>query len=90
MARIGFDGLAISPEGKGHARTERHAAEALAAHTMLAAGLRELQDYVRTLHEESGSSESGRSKRLQRTERGFETVDRAFKQLAGLGIHPRP
>ena len=31
MARIGFDGLVISPHGKGHARTERHAVEALAA-----------------------------------------------------------
>jgi len=31
MARIGFDGLMISPHGKGHARSERHAAEALAA-----------------------------------------------------------
>ncbi|HEY8028037.1 MAG TPA: glycosyltransferase family 1 protein [Gaiellaceae bacterium] len=31
MARIGFDGLMISPNGKGHARSERHAAEALAA-----------------------------------------------------------
>ena len=31
MARIGFDGLAISPEGKGHARSQRHAVEALAA-----------------------------------------------------------
>jgi glycosyltransferase involved in cell wall biosynthesis len=31
MARIGFDGLMISPEGKGHARSERHAVEALAA-----------------------------------------------------------
>src|SRR4051812_19974045 len=31
VARIGFDGLMISPQGTGHARTERHAAEALAA-----------------------------------------------------------
>jgi glycosyltransferase involved in cell wall biosynthesis len=31
MARIGVDGLMISPEGKGHARSERHAVEALAA-----------------------------------------------------------
>jgi glycosyltransferase involved in cell wall biosynthesis len=31
MARIGFDGLMISPSGKGHARSERHAVEALAA-----------------------------------------------------------
>jgi glycosyltransferase involved in cell wall biosynthesis len=31
MARIGFDGLMISPTGKGHARSERHAVEALAA-----------------------------------------------------------
>ena len=31
MARIGFDGLMISPNGKGHARSERHAVEALAA-----------------------------------------------------------
>lgn len=31
MRRIGFDGLMISPHGKGHARSERHAAEALAA-----------------------------------------------------------
>lgn len=31
MARIGFDGLMISPHGKGHARTELHAVEALAA-----------------------------------------------------------
>jgi len=31
MARVGFDGLMISPEGKGHARSERHAVEALAA-----------------------------------------------------------
>ncbi|MFN2628000.1 MAG: glycosyltransferase family 4 protein [Gaiellaceae bacterium] len=30
MARIGFDGLAISPLGKGHARTELHAVQALA------------------------------------------------------------
>jgi glycosyltransferase involved in cell wall biosynthesis len=31
MARVGFDGLMISPHGKGHARSERHAVEALAA-----------------------------------------------------------
>jgi glycosyltransferase involved in cell wall biosynthesis len=31
LARIGVDGLAISPHGKGHARSERHAVEALAA-----------------------------------------------------------
>lgn len=31
MARIGVDGLMISPQGKGHARSERHAVEALAA-----------------------------------------------------------
>ena len=30
MARVGFDGLMISPHGKGHARSELHAAEALA------------------------------------------------------------
>jgi glycosyltransferase involved in cell wall biosynthesis len=29
--RVGFDGLMISPDGKGHARSERHAVEALAA-----------------------------------------------------------
>jgi glycosyltransferase involved in cell wall biosynthesis len=31
MARVGFDGLMIAPNGKGHARSELHAAEALAA-----------------------------------------------------------
>jgi glycosyltransferase involved in cell wall biosynthesis len=31
LARIGFDGLMISPHGKGHARSQRHAVEALAA-----------------------------------------------------------
>jgi glycosyltransferase involved in cell wall biosynthesis len=31
MTRVGFDGLMISPRGKGHARSELHAAEALAA-----------------------------------------------------------
>jgi glycosyltransferase involved in cell wall biosynthesis len=31
MARVGVDGLMISPQGKGHARSERHAVEALAA-----------------------------------------------------------
>jgi glycosyltransferase involved in cell wall biosynthesis len=31
MARVGFDGLMISPKGKGHARSELHAVEALAA-----------------------------------------------------------
>jgi glycosyltransferase involved in cell wall biosynthesis len=31
LARVGFDGLMISPQGKGHARSERHAVEALAA-----------------------------------------------------------
>jgi glycosyltransferase involved in cell wall biosynthesis len=31
VARIGVDGLMISPDGTGHARTERHAVEALAA-----------------------------------------------------------
>jgi glycosyltransferase involved in cell wall biosynthesis len=31
MARVGFDGLMISSRGKGHARSERHAVEALAA-----------------------------------------------------------
>jgi glycosyltransferase involved in cell wall biosynthesis len=31
MARVGFDGLMISPNGKGHARSERYAVEALAA-----------------------------------------------------------
>jgi glycosyltransferase involved in cell wall biosynthesis len=31
VARVGFDGLMISPHGKGHARSELHAAEALAA-----------------------------------------------------------
>jgi glycosyltransferase involved in cell wall biosynthesis len=30
VARIGVDGLMISPHGKGHARSERHAVEALA------------------------------------------------------------
>jgi hypothetical protein len=30
VARIGFDGLMISPQGKGNARSELHAAEALA------------------------------------------------------------
>jgi alpha-1,3-rhamnosyl/mannosyltransferase len=42
MARIGFDGLAISSHGKGHARTERHALEALAAR-----GEHELVAFVR-------------------------------------------
>jgi glycosyltransferase involved in cell wall biosynthesis len=31
VARIGFDGLMIAPDGKGHARSERHAVQALAA-----------------------------------------------------------
>jgi glycosyltransferase involved in cell wall biosynthesis len=31
MARVGVDGLMISPQGKGHARSELHAVEALAA-----------------------------------------------------------
>jgi len=31
MLRVGFDGLMISPHGKGHARSERHAVEALVA-----------------------------------------------------------
>jgi glycosyltransferase involved in cell wall biosynthesis len=31
VIRVGFDGLMISPHGKGHARSERHAVEALAA-----------------------------------------------------------
>jgi glycosyltransferase involved in cell wall biosynthesis len=31
MARVGFDGLMISPQGKGHARSELHGAAALAA-----------------------------------------------------------
>lgn len=31
MPRVGFDGLMISSDGKGHARSERHAVEALAA-----------------------------------------------------------
>jgi len=31
MARVGFDGLMISPDGKGHARSELHAVEALSA-----------------------------------------------------------
>jgi glycosyltransferase involved in cell wall biosynthesis len=31
MARVGVDGLMISPHGKGHARSELHAVEALAA-----------------------------------------------------------
>lgn len=31
MARVGFDGLMISPDGKGHARSQRHAVESLAA-----------------------------------------------------------
>jgi glycosyltransferase involved in cell wall biosynthesis len=31
VIRVGFDGLMISPRGKGHARSERHAVEALAA-----------------------------------------------------------
>jgi glycosyltransferase involved in cell wall biosynthesis len=31
VARIGFDGLMISPDGTGHARSELHAVEALAA-----------------------------------------------------------
>jgi glycosyltransferase involved in cell wall biosynthesis len=31
VTRVGFDGLMISPHGKGHARSERHAVEALAA-----------------------------------------------------------
>ncbi len=31
LARIGIDGLMISPRGKGHARSQRHAVEVLAA-----------------------------------------------------------
>ena len=42
LARIGVDGLMISPLGKGHARSQRHAVEALAAR-----GEHELVVYVR-------------------------------------------
>ncbi|HZT15338.1 MAG TPA: glycosyltransferase family 1 protein [Gaiellaceae bacterium] len=42
MARIGVDGLMISPHGKGNARSQRHAVEALAA-----AGEHELVVFVR-------------------------------------------
>lgn len=42
VARIGFDGLMISPHGKGHARSQRYAVEALAAH-----GEHELVVFVR-------------------------------------------
>jgi glycosyltransferase involved in cell wall biosynthesis len=31
LARIGFDGLSITPHGKGHARSQRHAVASLAA-----------------------------------------------------------
>jgi glycosyltransferase involved in cell wall biosynthesis len=44
MARVGFDGLMISPEGKGHARSELHGLEALAAR-----GEHELVVFVREL-----------------------------------------
>ena len=30
MARVGIDAVQVSPEGKGHARTQRHLAESLA------------------------------------------------------------
>jgi glycosyltransferase involved in cell wall biosynthesis len=43
MARVGFDGLMISPNGKGHARSELHAVEALAAR-----GEHELVVFTRT------------------------------------------
>jgi glycosyltransferase involved in cell wall biosynthesis len=42
VARVGVDGLMISPRGKGHARSELHAVEALAAH-----GEHELVVFVR-------------------------------------------
>ena len=63
---------------------------ALQAHTMLAGGLRELQDYLREMQEEPTSPDGDRAKRLQEKKRSFETVDRAFKQLAKLDIHPHP
>ena len=50
MARIGFDGLMISPAGKGHARSERHAVEALAAR-----GEHELVVFVREPTEIEGA-----------------------------------
>jgi glycosyltransferase involved in cell wall biosynthesis len=50
MARIGVDGLMISPQGKGHARSERHAVEALAAR-----GEHELVVFVREPVEIAGA-----------------------------------
>jgi glycosyltransferase involved in cell wall biosynthesis len=50
MARVGFDGLMIAPQGKGHARSELHAVEALAAR-----GEHELIVFVREPTELSGA-----------------------------------
>ena len=50
MARVGFDGLMISPNGKGHARSQLHAVEALAAR-----GEHELVVFVRELVEIEGA-----------------------------------
>src|SRR4051812_21859771 len=49
LARIGIDGLMISPHGKGHARSQRHAVEALAAR-----GEHELVVFVRGAVELAG------------------------------------
>src|SRR5438309_4542536 len=49
VARIGIDGLMISPRGKGHARTQRHAVEVLAAR-----GEHELVVFVREPLEVAG------------------------------------
>lgn len=50
VARVGFDGLMISPLGKGHARSERHAVEALAVR-----GEHELVVFVREPAEIDGA-----------------------------------
>ncbi len=62
LARIGVDGLMISPSGKGHARSQRHAVEALAAR-----GEHELVVFVR--EPGAGSPRRRRRRGRARTER---------------------
>jgi hypothetical protein len=87
---LGARGLPLLASLTGRLDHTRPPEPALQAHTMLAGGLRELQDYLRALQEEPTSPDRDRAKRLQEKKRSFETVDRAFKQLAKLDIHPHP
>jgi hypothetical protein len=61
---------------------------ALRAHNMLSLGLRELQDAIRALQLPAEAGD-GRQDAASANE-AFQTIDRAFDELARAGIAPRP